>query len=58
MGPSVQTRAILFERCCKIALRKEDVQDAVRWQPYCVFDPLGFEKLINFGIGETRVGRK
>ena len=27
-----------------------------RWQPYCVFDPLGFEKLINFGIGETRVG--
>src|SRR3984893_14667881 len=32
------------------------LQDAVRWQPYCVFDPLGFEKLINFGIGETRVG--
>jgi hypothetical protein len=19
------------------------LQDAVRWQPYCVFDPLGFE---------------
>ncbi len=32
------------------------MQDAVRWQPYCVFDPLGFEKLINFGIGEPRVG--
>ena len=31
------------------------LQDAVRWQPYCVFDPLGFEKLINFGIGKTRV---
>jgi hypothetical protein len=31
------------------------LQNAVRWQPYCVFDPLGFEKLINFGIGETRV---
>jgi hypothetical protein len=30
------------------------LQDAVRWQPYCVFDPPG-EKLINFGIGETRV---
>ena len=29
------------------------LQDAVRWQPYCVFDPLGFEKLINFGIGDT-----
>ena len=28
----------------------------MRWQPYCVFDPLGFKKLINFGIGETRVG--
>ncbi len=32
------------------------LQDAVRWQPYCVFDPLGFEKLINFRIGEPRVG--
>src|SRR4030081_2795967 len=32
------------------------LQDAVRRQPYCVFDPLGFEKLINFGLGETRVG--
>src|SRR6202035_4273098 len=32
------------------------MQDAVRWQPYCVFDPLDYEKLINFGIGETRVG--
>jgi hypothetical protein len=32
------------------------LQDAVRWQPYCVLDPLDFEKLINFGIGETRVG--
>ena len=32
------------------------LQDAVRWQPYCVFDPLDFEKLINVGIGETRVG--
>ena len=32
------------------------LQDAVRWQPYCVFDPLGFEKLVNLGIGKTRVG--
>ena len=32
------------------------LQDAVRWQPYCVFDPLGFQNLINFGIGEPRVG--
>src|ERR1700731_3823190 len=32
------------------------LQDAVRWQPYCVFDPLCFEELVDIGIGEPRVG--
>src|SRR3979409_262834 len=32
------------------------LQDAVRWQPYCVFDPLYFEELVDIGIGEPRVG--
>jgi hypothetical protein len=32
------------------------LQDAVRWQSYCVFDPLCFEELVDIGIGEPRVG--
>ena len=32
------------------------LQDAVRWQADRVFDPLGFEELVYFRIGETRVG--
>src|SRR6202023_1651778 len=32
------------------------LQDAVGWQPYCVFDPLCFEELVDIGIGEPRVG--
>jgi hypothetical protein len=31
------------------------LQDAVRWQADRVFDPLGFEELVYFRIGESRV---
>jgi hypothetical protein len=32
------------------------LQHAVGGKPDRMFDPLGFEKLVNFGVSETRVG--
>jgi hypothetical protein len=32
------------------------LQNAVRWQPDPILDALGFEILIDLGIGEARVG--
>jgi hypothetical protein len=32
------------------------LQEVVLRQPYCVFDPLSFEVLVDIGVGEARVG--
>ena len=34
------------------------MQDAVRWQADRVFDPFGFEELVDIGIGEAGVSAK